>query len=50
MARKRYYDEDVLKPLREIDDRLDVVIACRKAGISEKSNYYWLKKFGGLSR
>ena len=37
MARKRYSDEDILKLLREIDvhlhDGLDVVSACRKAGI-----------------
>ena len=43
MARKRYSDEDVLKLLREIDvhlhDGLDVVSACRKAGISDKSYY-----------
>ena len=44
MTRKRYSDEDVLKLLREINVRLhnglDVVIACRKAGISDKSYYY----------
>ena len=34
MARKRYSDEEVLKLLR---DGLDVVSACRKAGISDKS-------------
>jgi transposase-like protein len=43
-----------LKLLREIDvhlhDGLDVVSACRKAGISDKSYYYWRNKFGGLSR
>ena len=43
-----------MKLLREIDvylrDGLDVVSACRKAGISDKSYYYWRKKFGGLSR
>jgi hypothetical protein len=54
MARKRYSDEDVFKLLREIDvhlhDGLDVVSACHKAGISDKSYYYWSKKFGGLSR
>ena len=54
MARNRYSDDDVLKLLREIDvylhDGLDVVCACRKAGISDKSFYYWRKKFGGLSR
>ena len=54
MARKRDFDEDVLKLLREIyvhlHDGLDVVSAGCKAGISDKSNYYWRKKFGGLSR
>ena len=43
----------MLKLLREIDVHLhaglDVVSACRKAGISDKSYYYWHKKFGGLS-
>ena len=54
MARKRYSDEDVLKLLREIDvhlhDGLDVVSACGKAGISDKSYYYWRKKFRGTRR
>ena len=54
MARKRYWDEDALKVLREIDvhlhDGLDVVSACRKAEISDKTYYYWRKKFGGLGR
>ena len=54
MARKRYSDEDVLKLLREIDvhlhDGLDVVSACRKAGISDKSYYYGRKSFVGSFR
>ena len=54
MARKRYSDEDALKLLREIDvhlhDGLDVVGACRKAGISDKTYYYWRKKLGDLGR
>ena len=54
MARKRYSDEDALKVLREIDihlhDGLDVLSACRKAEISDKTYYYWRKKFGGLGR
>ena len=54
MSRKRYSDEDTLKILREIDvhlhDGLDVVSACRKAGISDETYYYWRKKFGGLGR
>ena len=40
MARKHYFDEDVLKLLLEIDvnlhDSLNFVSACRKAGISDK--------------
>ena len=54
MARKRYSDEDALKILHEIDvhlhDGLDVVSSCRKAGISDKTYYYWRKKFGGMGR
>ena len=44
MARKHYFDEDVLKLLLEIDvnlhDSLNFVSACRKAGISDKSYFY----------
>lgn len=54
MARKRYSDEDALKLLREIEVNLhggmDVVSACRKAGISDKTYYYWRKKFGGMGK
>ncbi len=52
MAWKRYSDEDALKVLRVIDlhlhDGLDVLSYCRKAGISDKTYYYWRKKFGGM--
>ena len=54
MARKRYSDEDILKLLREIEvhlyDGMDVISACRKAGISDKTYYGWRKKFGGMGR
>ena len=54
MARKRFSDEDALKLLLEIDvhlhDGLDVLSSCRKAGISDKTYYYWRKKFGGMGR
>ena len=33
-----------------MNDGLDVVSACRKAGISDKTYYYWRKKFGGMGR
>lgn len=39
MARTRYSDEDILKLLREIEIHIhggmDVVSACRKAGVSD---------------
>ena len=54
MVRKFYFDGDVLNLLREIDvhlhDGLDIVSSCCKAGISDKSDYHWHKKFGSLSR
>jgi putative transposase len=54
MARKRYSDEDILKLLREIEIHIyggmDVVSACRKAGVSDKTYYSWRKKFGGMGR
>ena len=54
MARKRYWDEDILKLLREIEvhlhDGMDVISACRKAGVSDKTYYGWRKKFGGMNR
>ena len=54
MARKRYSDEDILKLLREIEIHIhggmDVVRACRKAGVSDKTYYSWRKKFGGMGR
>ena len=54
MARKRYSDEDALKVSREIDirlhDGLDILSACHKAEISDKTYYNWRKKFGGLGR
>ena len=54
MARKRYSDEDVLRLLREIElslaDGLDVMGACRKAGVSDATYYNWRKKFGGVSK
>lgn len=52
MARKRYLDEDALKVLHKITVHLhdgpDVLSSCRKAEISDKTCYYWRKKFGGI--
>jgi len=41
LARKRHWDEDALKVLREIEvhlhDGMDVLSACLKVGISDKT-------------
>ena len=54
MARKRYNEEDILGLLREIEVHLhggmDVVSACRTAGISDKTYYGWRKRYGGMVR
>ena len=54
MARKRYNEEDILRLLREIEVHLhggmDVVSACRTAGISDKTYYGWRKRYGGMGR
>lgn len=53
MARKRYNDEDILRLLREIEVHLhggmDVVSACRTAGISDKTYYGWRKRYGVMA-
>lgn len=54
MARKRYSDEDILKLIREIEVHIhggmDVVSACHKSGVSDKTYYSWRKKFGAWLR
>ena len=54
MARKRYSDEDILKLLREIEVHIhggmDVISACRAAGVSDKTYYGWRRKYGGMNR
>lgn len=54
MARKRYKEEDILGLLREIEVHLnsgmDVLSACRQAGISDKTYYNWRRKYGGMGR
>ena len=54
MACKRHSEEDILKLLREIEvhihSGMDVVSACCKAGVSDKTYYAWRKTFGGMGR
>ena len=49
---KRYRAEEIVMKLREIElsinKGMDVVKACREAGISDQSYYRWRKEYGGM--
>ncbi len=49
---KRYKTEEIVVKLREIElfinQGMDVVQACRQAGISDQSYYRWRKEYGGM--
>lgn len=52
MARKKFTPEQIILKLREIElhssKGLDIITACRNAGISEQSYYRWKKEYGGM--
>ena len=54
MARKRYSDEDVLNPLRQIELSLapgsSIETTCRSAGVSDATYYNWRKRYGGMGK
>ncbi len=54
MARKRYGEDDILRLIREVEvhcnSGMDVVSACRAAGVSDKTYYSWRRKYGGMNR
>ena len=49
---KRYKAAEIVMKLREIElsinKGMDVVKACREAGISDQSYYRWRKEYGGM--
>jgi transposase-like protein len=49
---KRYKAEEIVMKLREIElsinQGMDIVQACRQAGISDQSYYRWRKEYGGM--
>jgi len=49
---KRYKAEEIVMKLREIElsinQGMDVMNACRQAGISDQSYYRWRKEYGGM--
>ena len=54
MARKRFGEDDILRLIREVEVQcssgMDVVSACRAAGVSDKTYYGWRRKYGGMNR
>ena len=48
----RLTPEQVVAKLREIEVKLsqgkDVLVACREAGVTDKSYYRWRREYGGL--
>ena len=54
MARKRYGEDDILRLIREVEvhcsSGMDIVSACRAAGVSDKTYYVWRRKYGGMNR
>ena len=49
---KRYRAEEIVMKLREVElsinKGMEVVQACRAAGISDQSYYRWRKEYGGM--
>ena len=54
IARKRYGEDDILRLIREVEvhcsSGMDVVSACRAAGVSDKTYYGLHRKCGGMNR
>ncbi len=51
MARQKFKPEEIIIKLREVEIQqgkgLDLVAACRQAGITDVTYYRWRKKYGG---
>jgi len=49
---KRYRAEEIVMKLREVElsinKGMEVVQACRQAGVSDQSYYRWRKEYGGM--
>lgn len=52
MAKQRFKPEEIILKLREVEigqgKGLDVVTACRNAGITDVTYYRWRKEYGGM--
>jgi hypothetical protein len=52
MPKKHFTPEQIVTKLRQVEVLMSqgkqIMLACREAGISDKSYYRWRKEFGGL--
>ena len=52
MAKQRFKAEDIIMKLREIEIHqgkgMDIMSACRQAGITDATYYRWRKEYGGM--
>lgn len=52
MARQRFKPEDIILKLREVEIHqgkgMDIMTACRQAGITDATYYRWRKEYGGM--
>lgn len=48
MKTSRFSELQIAFILMQVDDGIGVEEVCRKAGISQQTNYRWRKKYGGL--
>jgi len=52
MSKKHYTPEQIVTKLKQIEVLMSqgkqILLACKEAGISDKSYYRWRKEFGGL--
>lgn len=49
---KRFKPEDIIMKLREVEIQqgkgLDIMAACRQAGITDATYYRWRREYGGM--
>jgi transposase-like protein len=52
MAKQRFKPEEIILKLREIEIHqgkgMDIMSACRQAGITDATYYRWRKEYGGM--
>ena len=48
MKRSKFSDQQIAFILRQAEEGARVEEVCRKAGISQQTDYRWRKKYGGL--